>query len=482
MNAGRDPVPPLPHNAVAERAVLGGVILDNAAIRATGLSAADFFLPAHRRVFAAMQKLAAAGKPIEEISLAELLKSDGEVQAAGGTAYIAALADGLPRVSNVGRWAEIVKGKAMLRNLANAANALSLAALETDADPQGLQSRLRQLGEALVDGTEPRLRAVTAAELLSIEIPAREMVLVPILPAQGLAMMYSKRGVGKTHLAIGIACAVSAGGRFLRWNAPKPRSVLYVDGELPAVLLRDWVAEIAAGAEPGSVEQAALRFITPDLQSIPFPDLATREGQALIESNLAGVELVIFDNLSSLCRTGKENEGESWLPLQEWALQLRRRGISVLFLHHAGRAGEWARGTSRREDLLDTVIALRHPADYSPAEGLRCEVHYEKCRGFFGGEAKPFEAKMHSDPSGAAAWVMRDVDDVVALRAAELFADGMSIRDVAEELRISKSKAHRLKQKAVPARGGVMAQVSHCPRPYPWDTGTEAKHGRGSQP
>jgi hypothetical protein len=38
------------------------------------------------------------------------------------------------------------------------------------------------------------------------------------------------------------------------------------------------------------------------------------------------------------------------------------------------------RGTSRREDALDTVIALRRPADYSPEEGARFEVHIEKAR------------------------------------------------------------------------------------------------------
>ena len=66
---------------------------------------------------------------------------------------------------------------------------------------------------------------------------------------------------------------------------------------------------------------------------------------------------MILDNLSALCVSGKENEGESWLPVQRWALRLRQRGISVLFVHHAGKGGA-QRGTSRREDLLDVVINL----------------------------------------------------------------------------------------------------------------------------
>jgi putative DNA primase/helicase len=74
------------------------------------------------------------------------------------------------------------------------------------------------------------------------------------------------------------------------------------------------------------------------------------------------LELVILDNLSTLT-TGRENEAESWLPVQQWALSLRRRGISVLLDHHAGRNGE-QREASKREDVLDTMLTLRHPADY----------------------------------------------------------------------------------------------------------------------
>ena len=76
--------------------------------------------------------------------------------------------------------------------------------------------------------------------------------------------------------------------------------------------------------------------------------------------------------------------------MQEWALEQRRAGRSVAFVHHAGKGGQ-QRGTSRREDVLDTVIALRKPADHKPDQGARFELHYEKSRGFYGNDAKPFE-------------------------------------------------------------------------------------------
>jgi hypothetical protein len=76
-------------------------------------------------------------------------------------------------------------------------------------------------------------------------------------------------------------------------------------------------------------------------------------------------DLIVLDNLSTLVRSGRENESESWLPVQEWALQLRKRGKSILFVHHAGKTGQ-QRGTSKKEDVLDTVISLKRPKDYSP--------------------------------------------------------------------------------------------------------------------
>jgi putative DNA primase/helicase len=63
------------------------------------------------------------------------------------------------------------------------------------------------------------------------------------------------------------------------------------------------------------------------------------------------------------------------------ALQLRRAGKSVILIHHAGKSGR-QRGTSRKEDVLDTIISLRRPPDYSPDQGARFEVYYEKSLGF----------------------------------------------------------------------------------------------------
>ena len=103
----------------------------------------------------------------------------------------------------------------------------------------------------------------------------------------------------------------------------------------------------------------------------------------MIEPFLKDVDMVVLDNIATLCRTGKENESQSWQTMQAWLLELRRRGMTVLLIHHAGKSGD-QRGTSAREDIMDTVISLRRPREYSMAEGARFEVHLTKARGISG--------------------------------------------------------------------------------------------------
>ena len=83
------------------------------------------------------------------------------------------------------------------------------------------------------------LPVVSAADLLALDIKPREMALAPIMPLPGLAMLYAPRGMGKTFVALSAAYAIASGGKALRWTAPTPRRVLYIDGEMPAVQLQE---------------------------------------------------------------------------------------------------------------------------------------------------------------------------------------------------------------------------------------------------
>lgn len=286
-----------------------------------------------------------------------------------------------------------------------------------------------------------RYRVLSIADLLGTEFPPRETILAPWLPSKGLAMIYGPRGIGKTHLTLGCAYAIASGGQFLRWSAVSPRRVIVIDGEMPAIALQERMTGIADAADKAPASPDHLRLLPMDLQEGGF-DLGNEADQRALEPDLEGADVVIVDNISTLAKLGKENEGDSWVPVQEWALEQRRAGRSVLFIHHAGKSGA-QRGTSRREDVLDTVIALRRPQDYQADQGARFEVHFEKNRGFHGDDAKPFEAAL-----GAAGWTTRDLADADMARVVALSAEGMSVREIAKEIEMSKSRVDRLLKKA----------------------------------
>lgn len=286
------------------------------------------------------------------------------------------------------------------------------------------------------------LVAVPAEAFVEMNLPQRGYVLDPIIPEQGLGMLHGPRGTGKTHFALGIANAVATGGSFLGWQAPKAQPIAYIDGEMSASLMKE---RLEAAANSGAAWNGHFRLVTPDLQEGNMPDISTPEGRAAIEAILDGVALLVLDNLSTLCRSGRENDSDAWAEIQGWLLDLRRRGISVLIVHHSGKKGG-QRGTSRREDVLDTVIGLRRPDDYCPSQGARFEVHFEKARGLVGDDVKPFEVWLKSE-DGVMHWAKREIADDQMDAAEELFRGGLSVRDVGREMGISRSAAGRLRQK-----------------------------------
>lgn len=319
------------------------------------------------------------------------------------------------------------------------------------AEPDKLQ---QIIARAKADSETPadRLRPLNLREFLELSLKPREMLLDPILPEKGLAMLYAARGTGKTFVALCIAFAIATATVFLKWKAPKPRRVLLIDGEMPAAALQERLASIVASRPEAQLDPQNIQILAGDLiEAGGIGNLASPDVQAEIDPWLNGIDVLVLDNLSSLTAVIRDNDAESWGPIQEWLLKLRRRGISVLIVHHAGKGGQ-QRGTSRREDVLDTSISLRRPADYSPTEGARFEVHLEKARGVHGDAARPFEAKLEVR-DGRAEWTIRELEDANRARVQALLDDGLSVRDIADETGISKSSVQRIK-KAVEATGG----------------------------
>lgn len=294
---------------------------------------------------------------------------------------------------------------------------------------------------------ENGLIAVNLHDFLKQEIPPREMILDPIIPSQGLSMLYSKRGVGKTFLSLALGHAVATGTDILRWKSPKAMKVLYVDGEMPASLIQERLRKLVVGKNAELPAPSYFRLITPDLQEKGIPDISTSRGQQLLEAVIGDAQLLILDNLSTLTPSLQENEADSWAPLQTWILKMRRQGVSVLLVHHAGKGGQ-QRGTSRREDVLDAVMVLKNAEGHLATTGATFEVHFEKARGFCGDDAEPFIASLETSSEGFLFWNMKHIKDDLYDEVVEGIQNGKSYRGLAQELEISKSKVEGIVKKA----------------------------------
>lgn len=291
-------------------------------------------------------------------------------------------------------------------------------------------------------------QAVDIHKLAKMQFKPRNPLLGPWLHSQDLCMVYAKRGIGKTHFSLAVAYAVATGGKFLGWQANQPHKVLYLDGELPGNVMQTRLLMHLPDQEP---QPEYFRIFTPDLLSMDqlMPDLATPQGQAIINTMIEpDTSLVVIDNLSAWARgTRAENDAESWLPIASWVLALRRRGIAVLLVHHAGKGGD-QRGTSKREDLFDVVIRLSRPSDYDPKQGARFEMTFTKFRNHHGADAEGLEVTLLEDSNGSASWSWNTLEGSTYLRVVNLANEGLSQTDIARELEVNRSTVNRHYRKA----------------------------------
>src|SRR3989442_2108495 len=144
---------PLPNNLDAERSVLGAILLDNNALNPAieHLRPDDFFMDQHKRVFTQMIALGESQQAIDLVTLTEELNRKGDLEASAGAPYLASLADGMPKVSNIEHYARIVKEKAILRNLIHTTHNIQQRAFEgedgADAILDGAESSIFALAE-----------------------------------------------------------------------------------------------------------------------------------------------------------------------------------------------------------------------------------------------------------------------------------------------------------------------------------------------
>ncbi|MEH6616259.1 MAG: replicative DNA helicase [Porticoccus sp.] len=114
----------LPHSVEAEQAVLGGLMLTNDSFDtvASVIAETDFFAQDHQLIFQTMRSLSDDSKPLDVITLSEVLQNNQELEQVGGAAYLVELANNTPSSANIGAYAQIVLERSVIRQLITAAS------------------------------------------------------------------------------------------------------------------------------------------------------------------------------------------------------------------------------------------------------------------------------------------------------------------------------------------------------------------------
>ena len=147
-----------PQNLEAESSVLGGILLENDAINIVLelLRPEDFYRESHRKVFRAMIELTDRSEPVDLITLSDYLNGRGELDAVGGSAYLASLADFVPTAANISYYARIVREKSILRSLIRTATEIATRGYEEQGN---VEEFLDTAEKVIFDISEKKIKA-----------------------------------------------------------------------------------------------------------------------------------------------------------------------------------------------------------------------------------------------------------------------------------------------------------------------------------
>lgn len=289
---------------------------------------------------------------------------------------------------------------------------------------------------------------ITFDQLQADVPPPMEFVLSPFLPVEGVAFVYAATGLGKTLFTLNLAYAIAQGGSFLKYVAPKPRKVLYIDAEMSYQLIHERNMTIRNVQGDLDFPENWMLITPKKLAPYPVPKIDEVEGQQayLHWIEKFQIEVIIFDNLSTLS-SFDENKSHEWKIVQDFLVKLRTMGKTVIVVHHSGKEKNGYRGTSRMLDVTDVAISLQSLDDHQLEDDLikrkSFKIVYQKTRHFGGADALPFEAYLTNDQ-----WSYNSTEQNDIVRIVEMVSLKVPYRDIAKELNYSASKVCRMIRKA----------------------------------
>jgi hypothetical protein len=339
------------------------------------------------------------------------------------------------------------RGNESIKNIKDSNLNSYVASLKTVSLPEGKDVtdwiNLGHTKEELIElcKPKPRINVITATKFFEKEFQPKETIIHPWLKKQDLVMVHAWRGVGKTWFNLMMAACIASGRDFFEWDINRKRSVLYMDGEMPANLLQERLAGISLslGLDTGLEN---LLIVSPEIQYHPMQSLRTTDGQMdfmdLIECY--NPEVVFLDNLSCLYG-GDENEAQSWDSGNALFINLRRLGVTAFLVHHTGKGGA-QRGTSKREDILSSVIWLKEPS-FIADNRTAFEVRFQKDRSGDAGDCE-CEISIINHEDGLIGIKKRTLEDALFEQVQQARNLGLSKSSIANELKIGELTLYRI--------------------------------------
>jgi RecA-family ATPase len=303
----------------------------------------------------------------------------------------------------------------------------------------------------------------TCQDLQSLDIPAREFLMGQWMREGDLGFVYGERGSGKTWFVDAIATHLGAGTNLFEWEVPKAVDVLLIDGEMPLDAARDRLAGMARDNARLSVLHHEMLS---DKSGVTINLTNERVQRVITEICVQkSIKLLILDNLSCLFSGVKENDADEWEKVLNWLLDLRRRRIAVLIVHHASRSGTM-RGTSRREDAAFWVIRIDEKDRQETERGAVFESVFVKQRN---SDTREWTRKwtFQTEMNGIITIGCQEIS--FDQKVLQLIEDGLSsASEIADELGVAKSTvskaAKRLEQQRLINIRGNSRSTRYEPR------------------
>jgi replicative DNA helicase len=383
---------PLPQNLDAERSILGAILLDNHVLNAAieKLKGEDFFQPQHQRIFNQMIALAETQEAIDLVTLTDLLYRKGELEAAGGAAYIAQLVDGVPRVSNLEHYLRIVKEKSILRSLIHSTHAIQQTAFEAEEDADAIldraESSIFQIAEDRIRQGLVPMKTVVQENFERLERVISEGrritglatgyaqldTLTSGLQKSELIILAARPSVGKTALALNIAENVA-----LRGETKGQIAIFSLEMSKESLLMRLLASQARVDAHKfrtGHLSKEDWRGMTQSLGQLAMAPLWIDDSGSATVTEIGakarrlqrdkGLALIVIDYLQLIAARGRfsnRNEEVSSITrgLKGLAKELK---VPILVLSQLTRAPERETRSPQLADLRESG-AIEQDAD-----------------------------------------------------------------------------------------------------------------------